>query len=63
MTTDHELTCDKCGAVHHSFELFWNIDWEEHTERELVAIDCMDEQGLEAVCRSCFDKLIEGALA
>jgi hypothetical protein len=62
--TDEELMqglqqCDKCGTIHPSVDLFWNINCDEHTERELVVIDCMDEQGFDAVCRSCFDKIIE----
>jgi ribosomal protein S14 len=57
--TDEEIEqglqqCDKCGAIHSSIDLFWNIDWDEHTERELVVIDCMDDQGFDAVCRGCF---------
>jgi hypothetical protein len=62
--TDEEITqglqqCDRCGAIHKNEELFWNVDWDEHTERELVVIDHMDEQGFDGVCRSCFDKIIE----
>ena len=51
--------CDKCGAIHPSVELFWNIDWDEHTERQMVVIDCMHEQGLDAICIDCFYKIIE----
>jgi hypothetical protein len=62
--TDEELRqglqqCDKCGAIHPSVDLFWNVDWDEHTERELVVVDRMDDDGFDAVCRKCFDKIIE----
>jgi hypothetical protein len=62
--TDEELSqglqqCDQCGAIHPNSDLFWNVDWEEHTERELVVIDRMDDDGLDAVCRKCFDQIIE----
>jgi hypothetical protein len=62
--TDEEISqglqqCDKCGSIHPNHELFWNVDWDEHTERELVVIDRMDDAGFDAVCRKCFDQIIE----
>ena len=68
MITDKQLmqglqTCDKCGSLHPSSDLFWNVGWDEHTEKQLVLIDCMDEQGLDAICSNCYDTIFKEAMA
>jgi hypothetical protein len=68
MITDEQLmqglqTCDKCGSIHPSSDLFWNVDWDEHTEKQLAIIDCMDEQGLDAICSHCYDVVFNEAMA
>jgi hypothetical protein len=67
MITDQQLMqglqdCDKCGSVHPNGELFYNIEWEEHTEKQLVIIDCMSDQGLDAICSHCYESIFNEAM-
>lgn len=52
--------CDRCGTIEPSIELFWNIEWEEHTPRQLKVLESMQEAGLEAVCHHCFYEIAKG---
>lgn len=49
--------CDRCGAIHQSIDLFWNIEWDEHTARQDLVLECMDEVGYDAICEVCFYEL------
>lgn len=51
-------TCDCCGKEEPSMDLFWNVGWNEHTERQLSVLDRMNEKGFEAVCSDCFYELL-----
>lgn len=56
--TDEQLNeglnqCDRCGAIHESIDLFWAIDWDEHTPRQAKVFAYM-QSGLDAVCEACF---------
>ena len=60
--TDEQLMqglnqCDKCGEIDKSEELFWNMDWEEHTPRQLKVLDKMSKNDFQAVCTCCFYEL------
>lgn len=51
-------SCDCCSKIQPSIELFWNVAFNEHTERQLKVIDEMQLKGFEAVCFDCFYKLL-----
>lgn len=53
-------TCDCCGTPMPSIDLFWNVHWEEHTERQLKVIHVMNEKQYEAVCINCFYDIVNG---
>ena len=55
-------TCDCCGKEEPSVDLFWNVAWNEHTERQLSVLDQMSQKGFEAVCSDCFYELSEGEI-
>lgn len=46
--------CDRCGAIHPSIDLFWAIDWEEHTPRQAKVFNYMQHEGQDALCEVCF---------
>lgn len=51
-------SCDCCGKEELSIDLFWNVSWDEHTQRQLKVIDEMNKANYEAVCEVCFNKLV-----
>lgn len=51
-------TCDCCGKEEPSIDLFWNVGFNEHTERQLKVIQEMNMADFEAVCFDCFYKLL-----
>ena len=53
-------TCDCCGKDEPSIDLFWNVHWDEHTERQLKVIHVMNDKSFEAVCSACFYTLLNG---
>jgi hypothetical protein len=60
--TDDQLAeglnqCDKCGAIEPSIDLFWAIEWDEHTPRQERALEHMHEARFDAICQHCFFEL------
>ena len=52
--------CDCCGAIERSIDLFWSIDWDEHTPKQEKVLAYMRKNGFEAICEVCFHDKVEG---
>jgi len=62
--TDEQLMqglnqCDECGLIEKSEYLFWNMEWDEHTQNQFKALQKMQKLGYQAVCGDCFIKLVK----
>lgn len=60
--TDEELLkgitlCDCCETKAPSVDMFWDIDWEEHTDGQKKVINLMQRNGYDCVCQDCFEEL------
>ena len=55
-------TCDCCGKEEPSIDLFWNMPFEDDTEKQLRVIEKMKINNFEAICFECFYKFAEEEL-